>query len=72
MVFPVLRTPDHRNVIYNSVPTYMADAGDTLAHYRVGGHHFLFSIETPREVDEVILAYENGLAPSTAVRRIHK
>jgi len=71
-VFPVLRAPDHRNVIYNSVPTYMADAQDTLSQYRVGDWHFIFSTETPREVDEVISAYQKGLPASTAVRRINK
>ena len=71
-VFPVLRAPDHRNIIYNSVPTYMADAEDTLSHYRVGDRHFIFSTETPREVDEVIDAYEKGEAPHEAVRRINK
>jgi collagenase-like PrtC family protease len=72
MTFPVLRTPDHRNVIYNSVPTYMADAKDTLSHYRVGDWHFIFSIETAAEVDAVVDAYEKGKAAPGAVRRINK
>jgi putative protease len=71
-VFPVLRTPDHRNVIYNSVPTYMADTKDTLSHYRVGDHHFIFSTETAAEVDAVVDAYEKGKAAPGAVRRINK
>lgn len=72
MVFPVLRTPDHRNVIYNSVPTYMADAKDTLSHYRVVDWHFIFSTETSAEVEAIIDAYEKGKAPQAAVRRISK
>jgi collagenase-like PrtC family protease len=72
MVFPVLRTPDHRNVIYNSVPTYMADAKDTLSHYRVVDWHFIFSTETSAEVEAIIDAYEKGKAPQAAVRRIGK
>jgi putative protease len=71
-VFPVLRTPDHRNVIYNSVPTYMADAKDTLSHYRVGNWHFIFSTETGAEVDAVVDAYEKGKTAPGAVRRINK
>ena len=72
MVFPVLRTPDHRNVIYNSVPTYMADAQDQLIRYRTGGWHFIFSTETPREVDDVVNAYQTGQSASHPIRRINK
>ncbi len=70
--FPVLRMPPHRNVIYNSVPTYMADAKQSLNRYRTGGWHFIFSIEAPREVDSIILAYQQGLPSSAPVRRIGK
>ena len=72
MVFPVLRTSDHRNVIYNSVPTYMADAQDLLTRYRTGSWHFIFSTETPREVDEVVDAYQKGKPASHPIRRTDK
>ena len=69
--FPVLRLPPHRNIIYNSLPTYTADMQDKLAKHRVGGWHFIFSIETPSEVDEIVRAYQKGdSAPRTPVRRI--
>lgn len=71
-VFPVLRTPDHRNIIYNSVPTYMADAKDQLTRHRVGGWHFIFSTETPREVDDVVDAYQKGKTSTRQIRRINK
>ena len=71
-VFPVLRTPDHRNVIYNSVPTYMADTKDHLTRYRTGGWHFIFSVETPREVNDVVDAYQNGKSTVRQIRRINK
>jgi hypothetical protein len=71
-VFPVLRSPDHRNVIYNSVPTYMADAKDQLTRYRTGSWHFIFSTETPREVDDVVDAYQNGKSTTRQIRRINK
>jgi collagenase-like PrtC family protease len=70
--FPVLRTHDHRNIIYNSLPTYMADEQDKLGKYRVGGYHFIFSTEAPREVDEVVRAYRDGLPAKGQVRRIGK
>ena len=70
--FPVLRLPDHRNVVYNSLPTYTADEQDKLERYRVGGWHFIFSTEAPREVDEVVRAYWNGLPAKGQIRRIGK
>ncbi len=70
--FPVCRTPDHRNIIYNSVPTYTGDRQDQLLHYRTGGWHFIFSVETPREVDTVIEAYLTGKPAAGQVRRINK
>ena len=68
--FPVLRTPPHRSLIFNSVPTYMADRADLLARYRVRAQVFLFTVETPEEVDCVIAAYQKGLPPVGGVRRI--
>ena len=69
--FPVLRLPPHRNIIYNSLPTYTADMQDALMRYRVGGWHFIFSIESPSEVDDIIRAYQKGKkAPDSPIRRI--
>ncbi len=70
--FPVTRLPEHRNIIYNSLPTYMADEQDKLGKYRVGGYHFIFSTEVPREVDEVVCAYRDALPAKGQVRRIGK
>jgi putative protease len=70
--FPVQRLGDHRNIIYNSLPTYMADEQDKLGKYRVGGYHFIFSTEAPREVDEVVRAYRDALPAKGQVRRIGK
>jgi hypothetical protein len=50
----------------------MADAKDTLSHYRVGNWHFIFSTETGAEVDAVVDAYEKGKTAPGAVRRINK
>ncbi len=72
--FPVLREGDHRNVIYNSVPTYMGDREEELARADVRHHHFIFSVERAAAVDRVITAVRRGLAAEDAfpggVRRI--
>ena len=68
--FPVLRLPPHRNVLYNSRPTVMSDKRRELLAARVAGGHYLFTVETPDEIDAVIAAYQNGLAPTAPVRRI--
>ena len=57
----------HRNVIFNSVPIYMADKqGDILSH----SHHFIFSDETREECQKIIEAYKNKTAPKGQFRRI--
>ncbi len=73
--FPVLREGAHRNVIYNSVPTYMADRADSLRSYGARYHHFIFSAERAETVDRVIRAHREESAPTAvfgteAVRRI--
>jgi len=68
--FPVLREWEHRNVIYNSLPTSMSDRQDQLAKANITSHHFLFSTETPDEVDEVIHLWKKGAALPYPVRRI--
>jgi hypothetical protein len=72
VTFPILRELDHRNVIYNSAPTYVADLESDLKKANVTNRHFLFSTETKTEVDEVIKAYkERKSAPqSQKIRRI--
>ncbi len=64
--FPVLREFEHRNVIYNSLPTYMADKAlpDTLSH------HYIFTVESADEAERVIEAYKNHTPPQSPVRRV--
>ena len=69
-VFPVLREWEHRNIVYNSLPTAMPDRMDQLAKYQIRSWHFLFSVETPEEVDAVIHAYQKGIPLGKQVRRI--
>ena len=68
--FPVLREWEHRNVIYNSLPTSMLDRQDQLTKAGITNHHFLFSTETSDEVDEVIRLWKKGEALPYPVRRI--
>jgi putative protease len=68
--FPVLREWEHRNVIYNSLPTSMSDRQDQLTKAGITNQHFLFSTETPDEVDEVIRLWKKGVALPYPVRRI--
>ena len=74
--FPLLRLCDppeggrHRNVLYNSRPTAMSDRRRDLRTAGITGGHFIFSVETPDEVDRVIRAYQNGTPLGDRVRRI--
>jgi len=55
--FPVLGTPDCDcvNVVYNSVPTWMADRSDQWK--RIPHVHFLFTVESSKEAADVVRAY---------------
>ena len=59
ITFPILREFEHRNVIYNSAPTYMADREAEISRAGITNRHFIFSTESASEVDEIILAYKN-------------
>ena len=68
--FPVFREFPHRNVLYNSVPTYMADKSDELARCRLSRTHFIFTDESADAAGEIINAYKTNRAPQGNVRRI--
>ena len=72
MKFPLLREFDHRNLLFNSVETYMGDKKDLLAQYKIRGEHFIFSTETPKRCIEVINAYKKGEAIFANPKRILK
>ena len=57
----------HRNVIYNSVPIYMADKQNDIKNY---SYHFIFSDESCKEVYEVIEAYKKEKATQGGLKRI--
>ena len=78
--FPILREAgsfepgaeggEHRNVVYNSLPVGMSDRSGDLDRASLGHHHFLFSTESPDEVDRVIAAYRDRRPLGGEVRRI--
>lgn len=70
--FPVLRELEHRNVIYNSAPTYMADRESDLKGAHITNRHFVFSTESAQEVDWVISNYKSGtpVKENQKIRRI--
>ena len=69
--FPVRMRYGHRSVIFNSVPTYMADRRGELSRAGVTAEHFIFSTESKQEAAEIIKAYKNQTPPaSNAIKRI--
>ena len=68
--FPVLREWEHRSVVYNSLSTAMSDREDQLTRHAIFNRHFLFSTESPDEVDRVILAYRQHRPLDGLVRRM--
>ncbi len=55
--FPVIGTPmyDCVNIVYNAVPTWMADRPEQIRG--ISQQHFLFTTETSAEADRVVRAY---------------
>ena len=71
MRFAVCREWEHRSIIFNSVPVYMADKKDQLLKYKIVGEHYIFTDETKKEAEAVIRAYKEGHSPlSKQIRRI--
>lgn len=70
--FPVFGLRDCSNVIFNSVPIYMADKADALQKCAASRLHFIFSDETRQECERVIRAYREALPPDdpSKVRRV--
>ncbi len=70
--FPIMREWRHRNVIFNSAVTYVADKPALVS--RLPYRHYIFSTESAHEIDKVISA-EKKSAPlplSVPMRRIGK
>ncbi len=70
--FPVTGTDRCENIIWNSVPIYMADRMDSVRGTGITRMHFLFTTEDSGECDRIIWAYETGLAPVGQIYRMKK
>lgn len=57
----------HRNIMYNSVPIYMADK---LSQIKDHSLHFIFSDESREECYKIVESYKRGLEPSFPHKRI--
>ncbi len=70
--FPIVGMYDCTNVIYNSVPIFMADKKETLLSLGAVQWHFLFTTESQKEAADVIRAYKEGRAPldPAGIRRL--
>lgn len=69
--FPLTRTFDHRNIMYNSVPVFMADKQDELIKYRIRGGHYIFTNESP-DYAAALLCGKPQKSPEGGIRRISK
>ena len=57
--FPLMRIYPHRNLLLNSLPTYVGERKDDLRRFSLGAH-FIFTLESDSEVRNVIKHYKNG------------
>lgn len=68
--FPIIKTFGHRNIIFNSVPTYMGDKKEEIAGAKITHKHFIFTNESAKEANRVILSYIKSQPLPYNVRRI--
>ncbi len=70
MRFPMIREYRHRNIIFNSVPTYM---GDKMSELPSGCmQHFIFSDESADDIKTVMDGFDKGKCPISPIRRMGK
>lgn len=67
--FPVV-SEGGREIVLNSVPTYMADYSDRLSAAGIENMHFIFTDEGKRGSEAVIKAYIQKLPTKKEIRRI--
>ena len=61
--FPLIREYKHRNLVLNSLPTYMGDCRGELRSRVRGVWHFLFTTEKPAQIKSIISAFKKGERP---------
>lgn len=69
VVFPILQEGG-RTIVINSVPVYMADRKKEMKEKGLLSQHFIFTTETKKEVETILLSYQQGLPSKEAARRI--
>lgn len=62
--FPVFKTFEHRSIIFNSAPYYMADKQSELERANIIMQHFIFTVENKTEAESVISSYKKHQKPS--------
>jgi len=69
--FPMLREAGHRNLILNSVVTYMGDRAEELSRFGLSFRHLIFTVESGRRITEVLSDFFAGkaLGGGTRIRR---
>ncbi len=67
--FPVI-FEGGRELVLNSLPTYMADRRDVLSKAGAFSWHFIFTLEGQQESRVTVMNYEKGYPTKKAVRRI--
>jgi putative protease len=70
--FPILKEAGHRNIIFNSTPTYMGDKAGELRSAGVSHCHTILSAETPKEARQLLESYRKGEPLSAPHRRMGK
>ena len=68
--FPMMREFEHRNIILNSVPTYMGDRIEELRSYRLRSYHMIFTVERGEEISSALSAHHKGVPLKVRVRRV--
>ncbi len=69
VVFPVMKEGG-REIVFNSVPVYMADKEDLLRKSGIYDRHFIFTTESREEVLSVIKAHKEKKMSKMMVKRI--
>ncbi len=67
--FPMMREFAHRNLIFNSVPTYLGDKRRELADNSIYARHLLFTTESADEICRVLSAHKAAEPLDIPVRR---
>jgi putative protease len=58
--FPMIREFSHRNIILNSVPTYLGDRTKELTANRITSRHLLFTVERGDEIVRILKAHKQS------------